>query len=42
MGLTAGDSLVKEFVGIELGLFVGALLGLEGVANQVGSFLGAE
>jgi hypothetical protein len=40
MGLTVGLSLVGECVGVKLGLFVGALLGLEDVGNPVGSFVG--
>ncbi len=40
MGLTVGHLFVGECVDIKLSLFVGALLGLEDVGNQVGSFVG--
>ncbi len=39
MGLTAADLLVVEFVGIKLSLFLGVLLGLEDVGDQVRSFV---
>ena len=38
-GLTVTDSLVVEYVGIELSSFLGALLGLENVGAQVESFV---
>ena len=31
-----------EYIGIKLGSFVGALLGLEDVVDQVGSFVGGR
>ena len=42
MGLTVGLSLVGECVGVKLGLFLGALLGLEDVGNRVSSFVGGR
>ncbi len=40
--MTVGLSLVGECVGVKLGLFVGALLGLEDVGNQDSSFVGGR
>ena len=42
LGLTIGGVLVRKYADIKLGLFMGTLLGLEDVRNQVGSFIGGR